>query len=100
MALYRIAQEALSNAARHAQAEIAWITLTFQSDRVILEIRDDGKGFSVPTDPTAYARQGHYGLLGMQERAELIDARLQITSEPGEGTSVTVLVLDPPPSQG
>jgi len=100
MALYRIAQEALSNVARHARAQQAWITLSFEPDQVILEIRDDGKGFSVPAETTAYARQGHYGLLGMQERAELIGARLQVTSAPGEGTSVMVWVPEPKPGQG
>ena len=92
MALYRIAQEALSNVRRHAGARNAWLTLYFQPEALVMEVRDDGQGFSVPQDPGHYARLGHYGLLSMHERAELMDARLSIQSAPGEGTQIRVRV--------
>ncbi len=90
MALYRIAQEALSNIARHAEARNAWVTLHFRPESVVLEILDDGKGFELPAESTHYARSGHYGLLGMHERADLIGAKLVIRSTPGEGTHIRV----------
>jgi two-component system sensor histidine kinase UhpB len=90
MALYRMAQEALSNVVRHAQASQAWLELEFREDQLQLTVRDDGQGFVVPPTPDRYARQGHYGLLGLYERAELIGARLSIRSKPGQGTTVTV----------
>jgi len=90
MAMYRMAQTALSNVFQHAQAKNAWITLIFQPEIVVLEIRDDGLGFNPPADPLHYARLGHYGLLGLYERSELIGAKLTIRSVPGEGTRVII----------
>ncbi len=90
MAMYRMAQEALSNVTRHSKAKNAWISLYFRPDSVILEIRDDGQGFDLPTDPIHYARLGHYGLLGLYERSELIGARLTIRSTPDEGTHIII----------
>ena len=90
MALYRIAQEALNNVARHAGASNAWISLRFQPDALVMEVRDDGRGFNVPPDPLHFARLGHYGLLGLYERTELMRAKLAIESSPGEGTTVRV----------
>lgn len=92
MAMYRMAQTALSNVYQHAQAKNAWITLIFQPESVWLEIRDDGQGFNPPADPLHYARMGHYGLLGLYERSELIGAKLTIRSVPGEGTRVIIRV--------
>ncbi|HSM58105.1 MAG TPA: sensor histidine kinase [Candidatus Sulfomarinibacteraceae bacterium] len=92
LALYRIAQEALSNAGRHAAAEIAMVKLRFTPQAVTLVVEDDGRGFVVPESPADLAPQGHYGLLGIHERAELIGAQLTLTSEPGDGTRVQVVV--------
>ena len=92
MAMYRMAQTALSNVYQHAQAKNAWITLIFQPESVVLEIRDDGQGFNPSADPLHYARMGHYGLLGLYERSELIGAKLTIRSVPGEGTQVIIRV--------
>lgn len=92
MAMYRMAQTALSNVYQHARAKNAWITLIFQPESVVLEIRDDGVGFNPPADPLHYARMGHYGLLGLYERSELIGAKLTIRSVPGEGTRVIIRV--------
>ena len=90
LALYRIAQEGLSNVARHAQATEAVVSLTFDTEGVCLNIRDDGRGFDVPDSPAEMAPAGHFGLLGIQERAEAIGARLQIQSATGAGTTLMV----------
>ncbi len=97
LALYRIAQEALSNVVRHAQATRAQVVLAFEPNHVRLEIRDNGRGFRVPETPADLAPQGHYGLLGMQERAERIGASLRLHSEPNQGTLVAVSL---PSTQG
>ena len=60
--------------------EMPGFTLIFQPDIVVLEIRDDGQGFNPPADPIHFARMGHYGLLGLYERSELIGAKLSIRS--------------------
>lgn len=90
LALYRIAQEALNNVVRHAQATQAVIRLAFTSETVALEIEDNGQGFLVPDSPAEFVPSGHFGLLGLYERADLIGARLEIHSAPGKGTRVLV----------
>jgi signal transduction histidine kinase len=90
LALYRIAQEALSNVARHAAATQATVTLAFGDEGVVLSVQDDGRGFAVPESPAELAAQGHFGLLGIHERAELIGAHLALSSRPGEGTRLQV----------
>ncbi len=89
LALYRMVQEALNNAARHAQAKHASARLEFTSQKVRLEIADDGKGFEVPKTPAEFAPKGHFGLLGLYERAELIGAHLEITST-SKGTRLSI----------
>lgn len=85
---YRIVQEALQNIANHAQASWVHVELIFDSAGIRLRIEDDGVGFEAPDHPHQMARAGHYGLLGMQERARLHGGALQIESKPGEGTTV------------
>ncbi|MDQ2744029.1 MAG: GAF domain-containing sensor histidine kinase [Chloroflexota bacterium] len=85
--LYRIAQEALSNIRRHAQAREVEIALRGGPRSIRLSIRDDGQGFI----PRAVAI-GRYGILGMKERAKLLGGRMKIQSRPGEGTSLLVTV--------
>jgi two-component system sensor histidine kinase UhpB len=98
LALYRMVQEALSNVARHAEAEQTWVEISFTNLEVNIEVRDDGRGFNVPESPSAFAPGGHYGLLGLYERAALVGARLDILSEPGNGTRVSInLPIDHPP---
>ena len=92
VALYRMTGEALSNARRHSQAEHIAISLIFAETAVTLQVHDDGVGFDVPTDFVDLARAGHFGLMGMHERAHFVGAQLQIHSAPGEGTTVTVTV--------
>jgi two-component system, NarL family, sensor kinase len=88
-ALFRIAQEALSNAARHAQATAVAVTLRFEPDGgVTLEVRDDGRGFDAEA-AQAVADQG-LGLRSMRERAAALGARLELASAPGRGSRLTV----------
>ncbi len=103
LALYRIAQEALSNTQRHAKARQIQMSLTFVDEGVTLRVQDDGSGFLVPNSFTDFARNGHYGLLGMHERAQHAGGRLTLTSAAGHGTIVEVWFTDearvmPPPS--
>lgn len=90
LALYRMAQEALSNIARHAQARQGWLKLEFLPHAARLTVEDNGRGFQPPAGPSDFARAGHYGLLGLYERAEIIGAALSIDSQPAQGTRVTV----------
>jgi signal transduction histidine kinase len=85
--LYRIAQEALTNVAKHSRATNVDVILERRADHVLLIVEDDGVGFDAGDQRTA----GHgFGLLGMQERASLVGATLQIESAAGKG--VTILV--------
>ncbi|MFI8951801.1 sensor histidine kinase [Streptomyces sp. NPDC053750] len=89
--LLRIAQEALSNTARHAAAERVGVTLSYMGDEVTLDIRDDGRGF----DPRAERERtpsGGFGLDGMRARAERIAGSLTVEAEPGHGTAVSARV--------
>jgi signal transduction histidine kinase len=83
-----IATEAMTNARTHADCRNVSVTLSHTPPDLSLSVRDDGRGF----DPSRAAPTGHWGLLGLQERATSIGATLAITSTPGEGTEV-VLVL-------
>lgn len=80
--LLRVAQEALHNVKKHAEARNVSIQLEYGSDSIVLEVRDDGRGGAV--DRAA----GHFGLMGMRERAAAMGGSLEITSEPGAGTTV------------
>jgi PAS domain S-box-containing protein len=90
--LFRIAQEALNNARKHAQASMAILKLEFSGDNLTLTVSDNGRGFKVPRMIGDLADLGKLGLAGMQERARLIGGRLEIESERGKGTTVTVKV--------
>jgi len=86
-AVYRIAQEALTNVAKHARATSVDVILERRADHVSLIIEDDGVGF----DPVAGGASGQgFGLVGMQERAGLVGATLEIESSAGKGTTVLV----------
>jgi signal transduction histidine kinase len=82
-AIYRISQEALTNASKHGHAKRAVIEINENSTTVGLTVRDDGDGFD-PTTSTA-----GFGLLGMRERVQLLHGTVQIESSAGEGTTVT-----------
>ncbi len=90
IALYRIVQEALNNVVAHANATRADVSVTFVADEVAVIIWDNGAGFVIPDRPGELAEAGHYGLLGMRERAELAGGWLGIESEPGQGTRIEI----------
>jgi signal transduction histidine kinase len=89
--LLRIAQEALSNTARHAAASRVGVTLSFMGDEVVLDIRDDGAGFH-PLAVPERTRSGGFGLDGMRARAERIAGSLTVETEPGHGTALSARV--------
>jgi signal transduction histidine kinase len=90
LALFRTTQEALSNVVRHSGAQRAWVRVEIDEDAATLTVRDDGQGFAPPTRIEELASAGHFGLMGIQERAQLIGAQLAIESEPGKGTTISV----------
>ena len=90
VALLRIAQEALANVAKHAGATRGWLTLSFMGDVVILDVRDDGVGFT-PAERGAGDGSG-FGLSGMRQRVARVAGSLAIESEPGVGTAVSARV--------
>jgi signal transduction histidine kinase len=88
LAAYRIVQHALANVAAHAHASHAWVEVTFAAEMLTLVVRDDGAGFTPPEQPADLARDGHFGLMGMRERALLYGGQLRITSNPGQGSTI------------
>lgn len=90
LALYRMAQEALNNVTRHAQASKAVLAINFDSEKIEMQVTDNGIGFETPNSPADFAPSGHFGLLGMYERADLVGARLTIRSIPGQGTQLII----------
>ncbi len=105
-AVYRTAQEALQNVAKHADAQSVRIRLYRQKDRVVLEVSDDGTGFDVAaahgpgTDGVSGSRGAAgptgFGLGGMAERAELLGGTLELVSAPGRGTTVRLVIPSRP----
>ena len=89
LALYRIAQEAISNVVRHANASQIILSLQF-GETSVMQVVDDGTGFKAPQTSSDFASSGHFGLMGMYERAELIGANLTINSGLGHGTFITI----------
>jgi two-component system sensor histidine kinase ComP len=92
VSLFRIYQEALSNVIRHADASHIVIRLYRVEPKVALDIQDDGTGFVVPDSINLFAAEGHFGLLGIRERIDLLGGEFELTSRPGEGTMLHVRV--------
>jgi len=90
LAAYRIAQESLNNAIQHAQAQNIVVRVRCDREELALFITDDGVGFTLPPGPDLLTQAGHFGLVGMQERATRLGGTLQVHTAPGEGTQVTV----------
>jgi two-component system, NarL family, sensor kinase len=86
LCVYRIAQEALRNLAKHAAANEAWVILSTEGPELLLRVEDKGTGF----DPSGPHSQPGLGLSGMEERARLVAAKLSVTSAPGQGTTIEV----------
>jgi signal transduction histidine kinase len=96
IALYRIAQEALQNIVKHANASVARLRFAVDAEAIArLEIFDNGIGFDTFENPLGSDEMGGYGVLSMAERAELVGGRLNIRSRPGSGTAVTATIPVP-----
>lgn len=90
--LFRITQEALNNARRHSKASGAVVKLEFTSDIIKLEVTDDGIGFRLPKTLSSFASKGNLGLIGMKERATLLNGSFSVKSEVSKGTTVAVTI--------
>lgn len=90
LAFYRIAQESLSNARRHAFADCIRMMLVFGEAHVTLGVGDNGQGFLMPAQMSELTQNGHFGLMGITERTELMGGRLYCESLPGRGTAIVV----------
>lgn len=90
--VFRIAQEALNNVARHSRATTAIVTLDFVASNFKMTVKDNGQGFCLPERISDYTTKGKLGLERMQQQAELLNGTFDIWSEPGKGTTVTMEV--------
>ncbi|MFD0154009.1 sensor histidine kinase [Streptomyces sp. NPDC055721] len=90
--LLRIAQEALSNAARHSGAGRAGVTLSYMGDEITLDVRDDGRGFDPLARPERSGDGGGFGLDGMRARAARLAGSVTVETAPGEGTAISARV--------
>lgn len=91
-ACFRIAQEAMTNAARHARARSMRMALRLRGDELELRVSDDGQGFDLAHYRTPQERRKHFGLVSMSERAALVGGRLEIDTAPGAGTRVRAVL--------
>jgi signal transduction histidine kinase len=95
LAAYRIAQEALNNAIQHAHAQNIALSVRCDSQGCALTVADDGTGFTLPQRPDRLTQAGHFGLVGMRERATQLGGSLQIQTATGDGTQVTARLPNP-----
>jgi signal transduction histidine kinase len=84
--LLRVAQEAVHNVKKHAGASQLWVQLEYGTETIALEVRDDGRGGAL--ERAKESSPGHFGVMGMNERAAAIGGKLEVTSAVGTGTSV------------
>ncbi|MDQ7819664.1 MAG: GAF domain-containing sensor histidine kinase [Armatimonadota bacterium] len=98
-AVFRIVQEALTNVLKHADARRAWVTVALADGQVRLSVTDDGRGFDPQALPRARDGRG-LGLMGMQERTELLGGTWKITSRPQAGTRIEAVIPVEVPSDG
>lgn len=89
-AIYRLVQEAFTNAYKHASASHVMLEINYQPARISLIIQDNGIGFHSEVIEQAASRNANFGLVGMRERVELIEGRMDIDSNPGSGTKIII----------
>jgi signal transduction histidine kinase len=92
--MFRITQEAIWNIERHSKATEIAITITFTDGEVRLGIKDNGIGFKVPPVLSSFYAMNKLGMIGMQERAELLGGKLEVQSNPKKGVTVSVTIPD------
>jgi len=90
--IYRIVQEALTNIRKHARASHAKVKAQFLARQVVVTIQDNGTGFPVADEPADLASTGSFGLMGLQERAQLFGGEMTISSQSGHGTTLQVVL--------
>lgn len=91
-ALFRVVQEAITNIAKHAEADNVVISLEFNHSTISIEVEDDGRGFDIASLSRAADKSGGLGLMGMKERIGLLDGTLTLDSEPSRGTRLSIKV--------
>lgn len=99
LSLYRFVQEALTNVIKHAEASEVQVQLQYVDHHVEATVSDNGRGFDVPKNLNMSAQAGHFGLVGMKERLQLLGGALSIDSAIGAGTTLTASVPLPPPGE-
>ncbi|MCB8945957.1 MAG: GAF domain-containing protein [Ardenticatenaceae bacterium] len=92
LSLYRFAQEALTNVAKHAKAKTVEVKLLADAEHVVLSVVDDGCGFDLTPDDEVPAQTAGIGLAGMYERMEMVGGNLEVYSRPGEGTMLMAFI--------
>lgn len=93
--VFRIAQEALWNVERHSRATEVVVTITFAKSEAMLSVSDNGVGFKVPSILGGFSSTGRLGLLGAQERVELLGGKLEVQSNPEKGTTIIASIPIP-----
>jgi len=91
-AVYRLVQEAFSNALKHASPTYVSLEMTFFPKRILIVIQDNGVGFDVEQTMARSKTSSHYGLIGMHERVELLNGKMDIESARGQGTKITISI--------
>ncbi|HID85999.1 MAG TPA: hypothetical protein EYP55_01305 [Anaerolineae bacterium] len=97
LAAYRVVQEALNNALQHAHAQNIVVRVRCALEGLTISVADGGVGFTFPERPDRLTQAGHFGLVGMRERATGLGGTLQVHTAPGEGTRVTLRLPSRPP---
>jgi signal transduction histidine kinase len=92
LTLYRVMQEALVNVQKHAGASKVSIAVRLDPHQVLLTVEDNGQGFLLPLEWGTLLNDGHFGLVGLQERLEMVKGKLTIQSQPGKGTRLEAWV--------
>jgi PAS domain S-box-containing protein len=92
LALFRIFQQSIANVIRHSKATEVHVRFSFDAEEAHLEIKDNGRGFNVPSNWIDFVRQGHYGLAGAAERANTLGGVFRVQSKPGKSTIIHVTI--------
>jgi signal transduction histidine kinase len=90
--LYRVAQESLLNITKHAETNFAQIMLAADENQITMEVRDEGKGFTVPSHIHELVADGHFGLMGAQEFLDVVNGSFLVESSPGKGATIKTVI--------